>query len=51
MLGLPERVRAGRHGGFGYVVRVDRVGRRVALLENGADVVVGDLGELLGEGQ
>lgn len=44
-------VEAGRHGGFGYVVGVDRVGRRVALLENGADVVVGDLAELLGEGQ
>ncbi|XVV06415.1 HAD family hydrolase [Actinosynnema sp. CA-248983] len=40
-------VEAGRAGGFGYVVGVDRAGQRAALLENGADVVVEDLAELL----
>ena len=40
-------VEAGRAGGFGFVVGVDRVGQRDALLERGADVVVGDLAELL----
>ncbi|RKT54059.1 HAD family hydrolase [Saccharothrix australiensis] len=40
-------VRAGRAGGFGYVVGVDRVGQAEALRENGADVVVEDLAELL----
>ena len=40
-------VRAGRGGGFGFVVGVDRVGQRQALLDNGADIVVGDLAELL----
>ena len=40
-------VAAGRAGGFGYVVGVDRAGRREALLERGADVVVADLAELL----
>jgi HAD superfamily hydrolase (TIGR01509 family) len=40
-------VAAGRAGGFGYVVGVDRVGQREALLEHGADVVVDDLAELL----
>ncbi|MDE3131738.1 MAG: HAD-IA family hydrolase, partial [Acidobacteriota bacterium] len=40
-------VAAGRDGRFGYVVGVDRVGQRDALLAHGADVVVGDLGELL----
>ncbi|MEU7526309.1 beta-phosphoglucomutase family hydrolase [Saccharothrix sp. NPDC042600] len=40
-------VAAGRAGGFGYVVGVDRAGQRPALLENGADVVVEDLAELL----
>ena len=44
-------VEAGRNGGFGYVVGVDRLGQRQALLEHGADVVFGDLSELLGEGQ
>jgi beta-phosphoglucomutase family hydrolase len=39
-------VEAGRAGGF-YVVGVDRVGHPDALLEHGADVVVGDLAELL----
>lgn len=40
-------VEAGRAGGFGCVVGVDRAGRAAALLEEGADVVVGDLAELL----
>jgi beta-phosphoglucomutase family hydrolase len=40
-------VEAGRAGGFGWVVGVDRVGHRQALLEHGADVVVDDLGELV----
>ncbi|WP_433271950.1 HAD family hydrolase [Actinosynnema sp. CS-041913] len=40
-------VQAGRAGGFGYVVGVDRAGQRDALRENGADVVVEDLAELL----
>jgi beta-phosphoglucomutase family hydrolase len=43
-------VAAGRAGGFGYVVGVDRVGQADALRANGADVVVRDLAELLGEG-
>ena len=40
-------VEAGRAGGFGFVVGVDRVGHRDALLAHGADVVVEDLAELL----
>ena len=40
-------VAAGRAGEFGVVVGVDRVGQADALRDNGADVVVGDLGELL----
>jgi beta-phosphoglucomutase family hydrolase len=40
-------VEAGRAGGFGYVVGVDRVGQRDALLKRGADIVVDDLSELL----
>lgn len=40
---------AGRSGGFGFVVGVDRVGQRDALSAHGADVVVKDLAELLGE--
>jgi beta-phosphoglucomutase family hydrolase len=40
-------VEAGRAGGFGFVVGVDRVGQRDALREHGADVVVEDLEELL----
>jgi len=40
-------VEAGRAGRFGYVVGVDRVGQRDALKAHGADVVVGDLAELL----
>ncbi|MEU6606419.1 beta-phosphoglucomutase family hydrolase [Streptomyces shenzhenensis] len=38
---------AGRSGHFGYVVGVDRVGQADALREHGADIVVGDLVELL----
>jgi beta-phosphoglucomutase-like phosphatase (HAD superfamily) len=40
-------VTAGRAGGFGFVVGVDRVGQRDVLLAHGADVVVSDLAELL----
>jgi alpha,alpha-trehalase len=39
-------VRAGRSGGFGLVVGVDRTGHRADLESAGADVVVGDLGEV-----
>jgi len=41
-------VEAGRAGGFGYVVGVDRVGQADALRAHGADVVVTDLAELVG---
>ncbi len=58
MLGVPPRaaavfedalagVEAGRAGGFGIVVGVDRHGQDRALREHGADVVVQDLSELL----
>lgn len=40
-------VEAGRAGGFGCVVGVDRVGHADALRAHGADVVVADLAELL----
>ena len=40
-------VEAGRAGAFAFVVGVDRVGQAQALREHGADVVVGDLAELL----
>lgn len=40
-------VAAGRAGGFGIVIGVDRVGQAEALLQHGADVVVTDLSELL----
>ncbi|MGW3888779.1 beta-phosphoglucomutase family hydrolase [Micromonospora chokoriensis] len=40
-------VAAGRAGGFGYVVGVDRVGQADELLAHGADVVVKDLADLL----
>jgi beta-phosphoglucomutase family hydrolase len=40
-------VEAGRAGGFGYVVGVDRVGHGDALREHGADIVVDDLSALL----
>lgn len=40
-------VQAGRAGGFGLVIGVDREGQGEALRAHGADLVVGDLGELL----
>ena len=40
-------VQAGRAGNFGLVIGVDRGGTGAALLENGADIAVSDLGELL----
>jgi HAD superfamily hydrolase (TIGR01509 family) len=40
-------VAAGRAGGFGFVVGVDRVGQAAALKEHGADIVVQDLAELI----
>jgi beta-phosphoglucomutase family hydrolase len=40
-------VEAGRAGGFGYVVGVDRTGQREALAEHGADIVVDDRSELI----
>ncbi|MGW4600509.1 HAD family hydrolase [Streptomyces sp. NPDC004457] len=40
---------AGRAGGFGHVVGVDRVGQTDALYAHGADVVVKDLAELGGK--
>jgi beta-phosphoglucomutase family hydrolase len=43
-------VAAGRAGDFGFVVGVDRVGQAAELAARGADVVVQDLDELLGEG-
>jgi beta-phosphoglucomutase family hydrolase len=43
-------VEAGRAGGFGFVVGVDRVGQADQLRAHGADVVVKDLAELLDSG-
>lgn len=43
-------VAAGRSGGFGFVVGVDRVGQATALREHGATLVVNDLAELVGAG-
>jgi beta-phosphoglucomutase family hydrolase len=40
-------VEAGRAGGFGCVIGVDRLGHADALREHGATMVVSDLGELL----
>ncbi|MEU7895053.1 beta-phosphoglucomutase family hydrolase [Nonomuraea sp. NPDC049152] len=40
-------VAAGRAGGFGFVVGVDRVGQAAELRAHGADVVVKDLAEFL----
>jgi len=42
-------VEAGRAGGFGLVVGVDRTGQEAALRKHGADIVVKDLSELLEE--
>ena len=39
-------VEAGRRGGFALVVGVDRAGQREGLAAAGADLVVGDLGEV-----
>ncbi len=41
-------VEAGRAGGFGCVIGVDRVGQAEQLKEHGASIVVADLAELLG---
>ncbi len=41
-------VAAGRAGGFGWVVGVDRMGQADALRQAGADIVVKDLAELVG---
>jgi beta-phosphoglucomutase-like phosphatase (HAD superfamily) len=41
-------VAAGRAGGFAWVVGVDRLGQADALKAHGADVVVSDLGDLVG---
>lgn len=57
-LGVPARqtavvedavsgVEAGRRGGFGLVIGVDRADHAEALAAGGADVVVADLGELI----
>ena len=43
-------VEAGRRGGFGLVIGVNRGGQAAALAERGAGVVVDDLGELTVEG-
>ena len=40
-------VAAGRAGGFGYVVGVDRTNQADALRHAGADVTVSDLSDLL----
>jgi HAD superfamily hydrolase (TIGR01509 family) len=40
-------VAAGKAGGFGFVVGVDRLGQADALRAHGADIVVTDLAELL----
>jgi beta-phosphoglucomutase family hydrolase len=40
-------VEAGRAGGFGLVIGVDRVGQAAALRQHGADVVVKDLADLM----
>ena len=42
-------VEAGRAGHFALVVGVDRVGQAAGLREHGADVVVQDVAELLGQ--
>ena len=58
MLGVPPKaaavfedalagVAAGRAGGFGFVVGVDRAGQAAELRAHGADVVVQDLADLL----
>ncbi|MGC5050998.1 HAD family hydrolase [Micromonospora sp. DT48] len=44
-------VEAGRAGGFGYVIGVDRAGQADELRAHGADVVVDDLADLLDAGR
>ncbi|MFI5839702.1 HAD family hydrolase [Catenuloplanes sp. NPDC051500] len=44
-------VEAGKAGGFGFVVGVDRVGHADDLRAHGADIVVSDLAELLDGGE
>ncbi|MEO7058385.1 MAG: beta-phosphoglucomutase family hydrolase [Lapillicoccus sp.] len=44
-------VAAGRAGGFGIVVGVDRVGQAAELRSHGADLVIADLAELLSPGR
>ncbi len=39
-------VEAGRRGGFGFVIGLDRDGQAAALKDEGADLVVGDLSEV-----
>jgi beta-phosphoglucomutase-like phosphatase (HAD superfamily) len=39
-------VQAGRAGGFGLVLGIDRGNNREALMANGADIVVNDLAEI-----
>jgi beta-phosphoglucomutase-like phosphatase (HAD superfamily) len=39
-------VAAGRNGGFGFVIGIDRTGHRDALVEQGADAVVTDLADV-----
>ena len=40
-------VEAGRAGGFGLIIGVDRVGQAAALRHHGADVIVKDLSDLM----
>jgi HAD superfamily hydrolase (TIGR01509 family) len=42
-------VQAGRAGGFGLVIGVDRGGSAEALRQNGADIVITELDQLIGE--
>src|SRR5206468_538512 len=46
-----EGLEAGRTGHFGYVVGVEGLGGISALRGQGADVIVPDLGDLLGSGE
>lgn len=40
-------VAAGRAGGFGFVIGIDRAGQAAALRQHGADIVVKDLADLI----
>ncbi|WP_155342365.1 HAD family hydrolase [Acrocarpospora pleiomorpha] len=44
-------VEAGRRGGFGLIIAVDRAGQAAALAERGADILVTDLDELAVSGR